>query len=148
MRAVELAKVAASAEALRLRRIASRQTMRGAYGAGAAVFALALLAMLHVLGFHLLVPQVGPVWASAILLGVDIVAAAVLGLMAKSNTPDAIETEAKTIREQAVAEMGRAVTVTALAGEAMGAVLRRPSPPGSSRARVYGELASRLMARR
>ena len=43
MRAVELAKVAANAEALRLRELASRQSMRAAYGGVAAVFGIGVL---------------------------------------------------------------------------------------------------------
>ena len=153
MRAVELAKVAASAEALRLRRIVHRQGMRAAYGAGAAVFALGVLVLLHVVAYHLLIPTVTPTVASLILLVFDIAVAGGLAYMALGNAPDAIEEEAKMIRQQAVVEMRKSMTVMALAGEATNMLFRRKSrrvtvvqPRGT--VRLVGDLASRLLARR
>lgn len=152
MRTVELAKVAASAEALRLRRVARRQGMRAAYGAGAGVFAIGVLVLLHLVAYHLMVPQLTPLVASLILLAFDILVAAVLGYLALSNKPDSIEDEAKMIRQQAVVEMRKSLTVMALAGEVTGMVLRRPrsvtvvKPRGTIR--LAGELAARLMARK
>ncbi len=152
MRTVDLAKIAASAEALRLRRIAVRQGKRGAYGAGAAVFGIAVFVLLHVVAYHAMVPNISPLIASIILLVFDLVVAAVLGYLAMSNKPDAIEDEAKTIRQQAIVEMRRSVTTMALAGEVAGMVVRRPrnvtvvKPRGT--ARLAGELAARLLARK
>ncbi len=153
MRSVELAKVAASAEALRLRRIAHRQGMRAAYGAGAAVFAIGVLVLLHVVAYHLLIPTVTPRIASFILLAFDAIVAGAFAYLAMSNKPDAIEDEAKMIRQQAVVEMRKSMTVMSLAGEAAGLALRRGprkvtvvKPRGT--VRLVGELASRLMARR
>ncbi len=152
MRTVELAKVAASAEALRLRRVVRRQGMRAAYGAGAGVFAIGVLVLLHVVAYHAMVPQLTPLVASLILLAFDILVAAVLGYMAVSDKPDSIEDEAKTIRQQAIVEMRKSLTAMALAGEVTGMVLRRPrtvtvvKPRGTIR--LAGELAARLMARK
>ena len=152
MRTLDLAKVAASAEALRLRRIARRQGMRAAYGAGAAVFAIGVLVLLHVVAYHAMVPRLSPLVASLILFGFDLVVAAVLGYLAMSDKPDAIEDEAKMIRQQAIVEMRRSVTTVALAGEVAGMMMRRPrsvtvvKPRGT--ARLAGELAARLLARR
>lgn len=152
MRTVDLAKIAASAEALRLRRIARRQGMRAAYGAGAAVFGIAVFVLLHVIVYNLLVPHVSPLTASIILFVFDLVVAAVLGFLAMSNKPDSIEDEAKMIREQAVVEMRRSVSTMALAGEVAGMMVRRPrtvtvvKPRGT--VRLAGELAARLLARK
>lgn len=152
MRTVDLAKIAASAEALRLRRIARRQGMRAAYGAGAAVFGIAVFVLLHVIVYNLLVPHVSPLIASIILFVFDLVVAAVLGFLAMSNKPDSIEDEAKMIREQAVVEMRRSVSTMALAGEVAGMMVRRPrtvtvvKPRGT--VRLAGELAARLLARK
>ena len=152
MRTVELAKVAASAEALRLRRIAHRQGMRAAYGAGAAVFGIAVFVLLHVVAYHLMVPPLSPTAASLILLAFDAIVAGVLAYMALSNKPDAIEDEALMIRQQAVIEAKKSMTAMALAGEAAGLVLRRPrtvtvvKPRGT--VRLAGELAAKLMSRR
>ena len=152
MRTVDLAKVAASAEALRLRRLARRQGMRAAYGAGAAVFAIGVLVLLHVVAYHAMIPAVSPLVASLILFGFDLLVAAVLGYLALSDKPDTIEDEAKMIRQQAIVEMWRSVTTMALAGEIAGIMVRRPrnvtvvKPRGT--ARLAGELAARLLGRR
>lgn len=152
MRTVELAKVAASAEALRLRRVAHRQGMRVAYGAGAAVFAIAVFVLLHVVAYNAMVPRLSPLVASLILLGVDLIVAAILGYLALSNKPDAVEDEAKMIRQQAIVELRKSMTAMALAGEAASLLMRRPrtvtvvKPRGT--VRLAGELAARLMARR
>lgn len=152
MRTVELAKVAASAEALRLRRVAYRQGMRAAYGAGAVVFAIAVFVLLHVVAYDAMVPAVSPLIASVILLAVDLIVAAILGYLALSNKPDAVEDEAKMIRQQALVELRKSATAMALAGEAASLILRRPrtvtlvKPRGT--VRLAGELAARLMARR
>ena len=152
MRTVELAKVAASAEALRLRRVAYRQGMRAAYGAGAGVFAIGVLVLLHLVAYNAMVPRLSPLTASLILLAFDLIVAGVFGYLALSNKPDAVEDEAKMIRQQAIIELRKSMTVVALAGEATGALLRRPrsvtvvKPRGT--VRVAGELAARLLARR
>ncbi len=153
MRSIELAKIAASAETLRLRRMVRRQGMRGAYAAVAGIFAVGMLIMLHVLIFQALTPAyVTPLVASAILLGLDLVIAGVFAALALSDKPDAIEVEAKQVRQQALVEMRKAATMVNLAGETMGLVLRRPrtvqvrSP--RSGARLAAEVAARLMARR
>lgn len=146
MRSVELAKVAAAAETLRLRRIASRQGMRAAYGAGAAVFAIGALVLIHVVIFQVLTPWlVAPIWASVILLAIDLIAAGVLYTMARSNAPDAIETEALEVRRQAVAELRKATTFMALAGETVSLALRFSRV--GSRASLMAELASRVLRR-
>ena len=152
MRTVELAKVAASAEALRLRRVAVRQGRRAAYGVGAAVFGIAVFVLLHVVAYNAMVPRISPLVASLILLAVDLVVAAVLGYLALSNKPDAVEDEAKMIRQQAIVELRKSATAMALAGEAASLIVRRPrtvtvvKPRGT--ARLAGELAARLMSRR
>jgi len=116
------------------------------------VFAIGVLVLLHVVAYHLMVPQLTPLVASLILLAFDILVAAVLGYLALSNKPDSIEDEAKMIRQQAVVEMRKSLTVMALAGEVTGMVLRRPrsvtvvKPRGTIR--LAGELAARLMARK
>ena len=153
MRAVELAKVAANAEALRLRQLASRQAFRAAYGAVAAVFGLAVLVLVHVVLYNLLVLYVSPLVASLILLAFDLIVAGVCGLKALKSTPSAIEEEALAIRKQALIDLKGSVTVVSLAGEAAGAMFRRGGrtvtvvkPRGT--VRLAGELAARLMSKR
>jgi hypothetical protein len=153
MRAVELAKVAAAAEALRLRRLARRQGMRAAFGAGAAVFAIAVFVLLHVVFHELLIRAVSPLIASLILFGVDLVVTAVLGFLAMRNTPDDVEREALAVRRQAVLEMRKSVTVMAVASEVGTLLVRRraqkaTTPNRASRAWIVADLAARLLARR
>lgn len=145
MRAVELAKVAAQAEALRLRQMAKRQGGRAAYGAVAAAFGIAVLVMLHVLAWHALVPHaVGPVWGSVILLAFDAIVAGVCGYLASSSTPSQVEAEAEGIRRQALTEMRSSLTVPALLLPAGGAMLRR-NPRMAFKA---GSAAFRMLRRR
>ena len=152
MRTVELAKVAASAEALRLRRVAVRQGRRAAYGVGAAVFAVAVFVLLHVVAYNAMVPQLSPLIASLIILAFDLVVAGILGYLAMSNKPDAVEDEAKMILQQAIVELRKSMTAVALAGEAASLLVRRPrtvtvvKPRGT--VRLAGELAAHLMSRR
>ncbi len=154
MRAVELAKVAANAEALRLRQLASRQGLRAVYGAVAAVFGLAVLVLVHVVLYNLLVLYVSPLVASLILLALDLVIAGICGLKALKSTPSAIEEEALAIRKQALIDLKGSVTVMSLAGEAAGTMFRRGrgrtvtvvKPRGT--VRIAGELAARLLSQR
>lgn len=121
MRLVRLGKIAAQAEVLRLRRMARRQAMRGVYGAVAAVFALSLLAWLHIAGAFALAPRVGSIWAALIVAAVDLVIAGILGAIAASSSPDRIEREALVVREEARSQLAEAAVMTALVGP----VLRR-----------------------
>lgn len=156
MRAVELAKVAASAEALRLRRMARRQGIHAAYYAAAGVFAVAAFVVLHVVLYHLMVPRLTPFQASLVLLALDLVVAGVFAYLAMRDTPDPIEEEARLIRQQAMVEMRQSLTVTALAASVTGTFLRRrytrqPSVTVVQKRgtlHLVGELAARLLARR
>ena len=155
MRAVELAKVAASAEKLRLERLALRRAWQVAFYAAAAVFAVAAFVLLHVVAYNLLVPSLPPLQASLALLAVDLALAGVFVVLARRDRPDAVEEEAKLIRQQALTEMRSALTVTALAGSAAAAVLGRRrridrGVPVGKRGKVmlFGDLAYRLLARR
>jgi len=127
--------------------MARRQGMRAAYGAVAAVFGLAMLVLLHVILYLLLTLWVGPIWAAVIVFAVDLVLAGIFAVMARRNTPDVIEEEAKMLRDQSLVEMRQSITLMSLAGSATGLLLRRRRP-GTTRGRVFGELASRLLSRR
>ena len=143
MRAVELAKVAANAEKLRLTTQAKRQATRAVFGAVAAVFAIGLLIMLHVIGYILLRQSFTPVISAVIVLAVDLVIALVCGILAMRNTPSAIEREALDIRKQAVKEMKTSLTVLSMVGPASRLLGGRRST-----GLALGALATRLLARR
>ncbi len=153
MRALELAKVAAAAEALRVKRYARRQGIRVGLGAGAAVFGIAFVAMLHVLGVVLLALLV-PLWAAVlIVMVVDLVIGGVLGSMAMSNKPDHIELEAASVRRQSLGEARRAVSSMATVGEVAGLAIgmsgrRRANNSRAGKAWMIANLASRFVRRR
>ena len=149
MRTVELAKIATAAEALRLRRIARRQAFRAAYGAGAVVFALAVLIVLHFLIYVVLNHWLSPIPSVLIVLVIDLIAAGALGYLALKSPPDSIETEARQIRTQAMLELKRSLTVMGMAAEVTGLALRTGATRGARRglATVAAELATRLMGR-
>ena len=126
--------------------------MRAVYGAVAAVFALGVLILVHVVLYEVLVLYVSSLIASLILLALDLIVAGICGLKALRSVPSAIEDEALAIRKQALIDLKGSVTAMSLAGEAAGMMFRRGrtvtvvKPRGT--ARIAGELAARLMSRR
>ncbi len=152
MRSVELAKVAAAAEALRLRRLARRQAIRAVVGITALLFGLAAFALLHVVGYDALCLILSPWLAALIVFAVDLVIAGVLAMMAINSTPDRIEREALELRRQSLASAKQALTVMGVLGEAAGfAVSARTRKalrgPKFGRIMLLADVASRLAPR-
>ena len=149
MRAVELAKIAATAEALRLRRIVRRQGIRAAFGAVAGIFAVAVLVVLHVVGWHSLLGHVTPVQASLIILAVDFVIMVVFAILAIRDAPDPIEQEALAIRQQAVIDMKASMTFMGLVAGVTGVAVRMGVQRGVRHGATSAlmELATRLVRR-
>ena len=153
MRALELAKVAAAAEALRVKRYARRQGIRIGLAAGAALFIVALFAMVHVLAVVLL-GMIVPLWAAiVIVLIVDLVVGGVLGMTALSNKPDHIELEAASVRRQSLAAAKKAATSLATVGEVAGLAIgmtgrRRAQTSRVGRAWLIADVASRFFRKR
>ena len=114
MRTVDLGRTAAQAEVLRLRRLIRRQVGRAVWAAVALVFVIAVLVMIHVVAYMLLATVVPAVAAAAIVLGFDVVMTALFAVLALRGAPDRVETEAKVIRDQALAEMKESLAITAL----------------------------------
>jgi hypothetical protein len=113
MRALDLVKIAASSEKVRLQQLAHRQTRRAVYFAIAAIFGIAVFCMVHVLLLDLLRTQFERHWASAILLALDGIVAAGFGFLGYSSKPGSLEVEAYTARQRAVRE-GRDTAIVAL----------------------------------
>lgn len=102
MRSINLLKVATDAEILRWRAMAARQGRRAAFGAVALIFALAVLALAEItawLGLRLVVQAIP---ATLILLGINLVIAAVCGVMAARSSPAHAELEALRVRQRAL----------------------------------------------
>ena len=142
MRTLRLARVAAEAERLRIKRIARRLAIRAALGAVAGVFALAALAWLHVLVWFALAHSLHPVLRSVVLVAIDVAITLILGLLAMRSPPDPIGAEALEVRRQSVAQLRRSLSIAALA-----ATMARAAGRNRGVGRALGELASRLFSR-
>ena len=114
MRTIDLGRTAAQAELLRFKLLLKRQAMRGVWGAVAAVFAIAVLVMVHVVIFMLLVPLITPIWSAVAVLVLDAVFLLVFGLIAAKSAPGKIEAEAREVRDRALIEMRESMAVAAL----------------------------------
>ncbi len=101
-----------------------RQAMRGVWGAVAAVFAIAVLVMVHVVAFMILAPFITPIWAAVVVLAFDLVMLVIFGVIAANGKPDRIETEARDLRDRALVEMRESMAVTALLNPVGRVVLR------------------------
>ena len=80
--------------------------------------------MVHVLAYIALLTAVPPIWAAVIVLAFDLIVALLFGSLAMRNTPDAIEAQARAIRDQALAEMRESVAISALMSPLTRAVVR------------------------
>ena len=114
MRTIDLGRAAAQAELIRLKLLLKRQAMRGVWGAVAAVFGLAVLVMVHVIGYLLLCLILPPIWAAVVVLAFDLIVLAVFGLLAVVSKPGRVEVQAQEIRDRALIEMRESVAISAL----------------------------------
>lgn len=119
LRVVQLGKVAAQAEKLRLQSLVSRQIHRAIYAAIAAVFLLALLVVIHVAVGLALTPAVGALYATLIVGAFDLVVALVLGGIALFSKPGRIEREALLVREEARSQLSEAAVMSVVLGPVM-----------------------------
>ncbi|HTW26015.1 MAG TPA: hypothetical protein VME92_02710 [Acetobacteraceae bacterium] len=138
MRGVQLAKVAAQAEKLRLQRLARRQAFRAVFAVAASVFGLGALAWAHLIAWFPLRHAIGPIWASVVMTGFDLILALVLLLMAVHSEPDSIEQEAMMVRADALARMREDVIIWPLIGRVARLLPRKY---------VYGVTLAALTAR-
>jgi len=116
MRTVRLARVAAQAEIILIRRTVAVAVRRAIYGAVAAVFALAVLTLLHILAVLALerFAAFTPIIACAIVLGVDLVIAIIFGLLAAGEISDPVADEARQVRDQSLEQARQSLTLAAL----------------------------------
>jgi hypothetical protein len=138
MRSVSLARVAAQAELLRLRRLARRQGMRAAFGAIAIVFLVAALVGCHVAAAMALTVYMQPIYAALIVAAIDLVIGVIFLLVAARDTPDAIEREALQVRLAAQEQMLEVAALTTLIGPLLRLIGTR---------KVYGLALAALTAR-
>ncbi len=140
MRTTRLARLAAEAEILLIRREIRTAIRRAIYGAAAAVFALGALALLHVVGYEALrqyarLPQVV---SAGIVLAVDVVIAVVFLLLANGAMADPVAVEARLLRDQSLAQIKDTLTMAALL---------KPAGRLLGRKHIYGLVLAGLTAR-
>jgi hypothetical protein len=102
VRSINLLKIAAEAELLRLRTMMARQVRRGIFGAVAVVFGVAVLALAEVASWQALRLKFQPIPATLILLGINLAIAAVFGVLAARSAPSHTEQDALRVRRQAL----------------------------------------------
>ena len=113
MRSINILKVAAEAELLRLRLLLARQGRRAAFGVIGVIFMLGMLVLAEVAGWQLLRLYVEPISATLTLLGINFVIAALFGMLAARSSPGHAEREALRIRRQALDAAQGALSLTA-----------------------------------
>jgi uncharacterized membrane protein len=114
MRTLELARVAAEAEALRLRLTARRTAIRTALGLVALGFLLGAIIFFHVAAWSWLSTSLNEAAAALIIAGADLVVAAVLALLATRSSAGPVEAEALALRRRALDHVGTSLTLPAL----------------------------------
>jgi hypothetical protein len=114
MRPIRLARIAAEAEGVRLRGMATRIAIRAVFGIVALFFVLGTVVFVHVAAWFELVNGFGlsSVVAAAILGGVDLLIAIILGWLASRSSPSKVEIEAREVRRKALEGIGSALSLT------------------------------------
>ena len=135
MRSVNLLKVAFDAELLRLHAMMARQGWRAAFAVIALIFALVVLALAEATGWLALRHRFESIPATLILLGVNLVIAAVFGVLAARSSPGHTEQEALQVRRQALDAARGALAFTA-AVPAVARLLSNGRERGAGRWRI------------
>ncbi len=130
MRPVRLVRIAAEAEGVRLRGLATRMVVRLVCAVIALVFVIAALTFGHIAAWYGLRQDLGFSFyqTTGALGGADLLIAAILGYYAARSTPSRIERDALEVRKQAIAGLGNMLSLTQLAFAALRimASMRRP----------------------
>jgi len=122
MKAVDFGKIAAAAEAQRLQRVGLRYAQRIAFLVVAALFGLFVLISAHVTLWVICEGpwHTGKVWASLIVLGVDILLTLVFVLLGRSKQAGMAEIEARMTRDRNLAAMKNALALSAVTATVVG----------------------------
>ena len=116
MRTVSLARVAAQAELLLVRRLAAVLARRAVFGAVAALFGIAVLVMLHVAALVALgeYAHLMALASIGIVLAVDLAVAIIFGLLAGGKLDDPLIEEARRVRDQSIEQARQSLTLAAM----------------------------------
>lgn len=123
MRPLRLVRIAAEAEKLHVQALLGRVTRQGAMGVVAAVFGLFALGFLHGIGYLALRFALSPIASASVMFGIDVLLAAILGVVAVRGGESAAEREAREVRQQALVQLRNATamySVMAPLGRIMG----------------------------
>ena len=123
MRATNLLKVAAEAEILRIQFMLKRQGVRAAFALVALIFVLGVLVLANVAAWQVLRLYIEPIYATLVLLGVNLVIAVIFGILAARSSPSSTERDALQVRQRALREARSSLALGALVPVA-GALLR------------------------
>ncbi|PWC30009.1 hypothetical protein [Teichococcus aestuarii] len=104
MRAFRLVSVSLEAERVLLGLQAKRFAVKAVLGLVAAVFLIAAFAMLHVLAWLALEPQLSPLARAGVILAGDLVIAGILLALALRDNPSRQEIEARMLRDNAFSQ--------------------------------------------
>lgn len=117
MRPDKLARIAAEAEIVRLRRMAVRIGTRAVFAVVALLFVIGALVLGHVAVWYLVRIDLNQSFliATAIVGGGDLLIAVLLGVLASRSSPSRTEKEALKVRRDAVAALGSAFSITQMA---------------------------------
>ncbi len=114
MRVINLIKIAAESEVLRIQHMLKRQAMRVVFGLVTVLFGLAVLAVIETLVWQVLCSSMQPVYASLCLACINLVLSIAFGLMAMKSSPSRTEREALGVRRQAIQGISVSLTLGAL----------------------------------
>jgi hypothetical protein len=115
MRTLRLARIAAEAEGIRLRRRVQRNVVRAVMTLIALWFLLAAVVFFHVAGWFWLRERWEAPASAMIVAGVDIVLAGLLGLLAARSSASRTEIEALAVRQRAMESITSTLAVSTLA---------------------------------
>lgn len=114
LRPFRLLRLAFDAEALRWRRSGRGAAIRAGLAAGAGLFALLWLIMLHAAGWVYLSRTQDPVTAALLLAGLDFVLLALFGWLATRDRVDPIAIEAERVRDDALRQVRESTAQAAM----------------------------------
>jgi hypothetical protein len=116
IRPLRLARVAARAEVLVVRRQVAGIVRRAIMALIAGVFAMGALILAHIIAYMALrqYAEFGSIPAAAIVLGADFLLAAIFGIMASGQVSDPVLEEARQMRDQSLEQARQSLTLAAM----------------------------------
>ncbi len=114
MRPVRLARIAAEAEGVRLRGLASRTATRVIMAVVALLFVIGAIVFAHVAAWYEIRTALNQTFlvSAGIMGGADLLIAIVLALLASRSRPSRVEREALEVRRQAIQGISSTLSVT------------------------------------